>query len=87
MPEPSLIGTPPQASASGLDVAALICAVVLAPVGFVLGLVSRSSAMRRGLRPNVVATAAVVVGSIIMGLAALIVLAPFLMVTAFFGSA
>ncbi len=74
---------PASAPASGLDVAAIICAILVAPVGLILGLISRAKARRLGLRPNVVATAAVVVGAVLSGLYLLSVLAPLLMAAAF----
>jgi peptidyl-prolyl cis-trans isomerase B (cyclophilin B) len=68
-----------------LDVCALVCALVVAPVGVLLGVVSRDAAKRSGRQPNVVSTAAIVIGSLIAGVAVLFVLAPVLATVAFRG--
>ncbi|RQP08976.1 MAG: hypothetical protein EAS51_12980 [Microbacteriaceae bacterium] len=67
------------APARPLDAAALVCAVLVAPLGVVLGLMSRSAAKASGLRPNVVASAAIVIGTVITGIGALYLLAPVVM--------
>jgi peptidyl-prolyl cis-trans isomerase B (cyclophilin B) len=61
-----------------VDVIALVCAVVIAPVGLILGLIARSSAREQGMAPNVLSTAAVVIGAVITGFAALLVALPVL---------
>jgi len=86
MTQPAPAGILVEQKVTGLDIAALICAVLVAPVGLILGLISRASAKERGLRPNVVATASVVVGAVISGLGLLLVAAPLLMSLAFIAS-
>lgn len=58
-----------QAQVTGLDIAAIICALLVPPVGLILGLISRSSSKRIGGSTNILATASIVVGSVICGLA------------------
>lgn len=86
MTQPASAGILVEQKVTGLDVAALICAVLVAPVGLILGLVSRASAKGRGLRPNLVATASIVVGAVVSGLGLLLVAAPLLMSLAFIAS-
>ena len=78
--------TPAEAASTGLDVVAIICAILIAPVGLVLGLVSRSAAVKRGLRPNKVTTAAIVIGAILTAIEALVILAPLIAVAGFLGT-
>lgn len=75
-----------QAPSTGVDVAAIICAILIAPIGLILGLASRASAVKRGFRPNSVTTAAIVVGAILTAIGALVVLAPLIMVAGFFAT-
>ena len=72
-----------QARATGPDVVAIICAILLPPVGLVVGLASRSAAVKRGLRPSIVTTAAIVIGAILTAIAALVILAPVIMAAGF----
>jgi hypothetical protein len=74
---------PVRAPATVLDVVALVCAVVVPPVGVVLGLVSRDAAKRSARQPNVVSTSAIVIGSLIAGVMLLYLLAPLLATVAF----
>jgi peptidyl-prolyl cis-trans isomerase B (cyclophilin B) len=66
------------APARAFDVIALVCAVVIAPIGLVLGLIARSSARAQGMAPNVVSTSAVVIGAVITGFVALLMAFPVL---------
>jgi peptidyl-prolyl cis-trans isomerase B (cyclophilin B) len=66
------------APARAFDVIALVCAVVIAPVGLILGLIARSSAHAHGMAPNIVATSAVVIGAVITGFVVLLVAFPVL---------
>lgn len=50
---------------SGLAVGALVSAVAFAPLGIVLGLIARSRARRAGEPGEGIATAAVVVGTVV----------------------
>lgn len=50
---------------SGLAVGALVSAVAFAPLGIVLGLIARSRARRTGEPGEGIATAAVVVGTVV----------------------
>lgn len=50
---------------SGLAVGALVSAVTFAPLGIVLGLIARSRARRTGEPGEGIATAAVVVGTVV----------------------
>ena len=50
---------------SGLAIGALVSAVAFAPLGIVLGLVARSRARRSGEPGEGIATAAVVVGTVV----------------------
>ena len=68
MSEPSPTHTPTDPQATGLDIAAIVCAVLVAPVGVVLGILARSAAKREGHRPHALATASIIVGSIVTGL-------------------
>ncbi len=52
-------------SVHGLAVGALVSAVAFAPMGVVLGLVARSRARRSGEPGEGIATAAIVVGSVV----------------------
>jgi peptidyl-prolyl cis-trans isomerase B (cyclophilin B) len=70
--------TSQPAPVRAVDVIALVCAVVIAPVGLILGLIARSSAREQGMAPNVLSTAAVVIGAVITGFAALLVALPVL---------
>jgi hypothetical protein len=74
-----------RAPARPLDVVAIVCAVVLPPVGAILGLVSRSAAKDAALVPNLVSSAAIVIGTLITGIAVLFVLAPLLAAVVFLG--
>lgn len=72
-----------RAAVTSLDVVAILCAVVVPPVGAVLGLVSRQAAKRTGLLPHHVSTAAIVIGTLVTGVALLFLLAPALTTVAF----
>lgn len=72
-----------RAPARGLDVVALLCAVLVPPVGALLGLLSRRAAKDAGLAPHVASTIAIVVGTLVTGVAMLYVLAPALATVAF----
>lgn len=72
-----------RAPARMLDVVAIVCAVIVPPVGAVLGLASRHAAKDAGLVPNVVSTAAIVIGTLVTGIAVLYLLAPALLAVAF----
>ena len=50
---------------SGLAIGALVSAVAFAPLGIVLGLIARSRARRTGEPGEGIATAAVVVGTVV----------------------
>lgn len=52
-------------SVHGLAVGALVSAVAFAPMGVVLGLIARSRARRSGEPGEGIATAAIVVGSVV----------------------
>lgn len=52
-------------SVHGLAIGALVSAVAFAPLGIVLGLVARSRARRSGEPGEGIATAAVVVGTVV----------------------
>jgi heme A synthase len=70
--------TSQPAPVRAVDVIALVCAFVIAPVGLILGLIARSSAREQGMAPNVVSTSAVVIGAVITGIGALFMLLPVL---------
>jgi len=74
-----------RAHARTLDVVAIVCAVVLPPIGAVLGLVSRSAAKDAGLVPSLVSSTAIVIGTLITGVAVLYVLAPMFAAVVFLG--
>lgn len=65
-PTPATSATEPGKS---LGIAALICAFVIAPVGLILGLVSRSESKRAGMAPTTLAKLAIILGAIFTGLA------------------
>ena len=52
-------------SVHGLAVGALVSAVAFAPMGIVLGLIARARARRSGEPGETIATAAIVVGSVV----------------------
>jgi len=76
---------PARAAVTTLDVVALLCALVVPPVGAVLGLVARRAAKHRELAPHPLSTAAIVVGTFVTGVAVLYLLAPALSTVAFLG--
>jgi len=90
-PSPESTTTAPEpaapAAASGLDIAAIITAFLLAPVGIILGAVSRSQAKQAGRRANVLATVSIIVGSVVTGLTVLSIATPLILAAAFVGNA
>lgn len=74
-----------RAPARTLDVVAIVCAVLLPPIGAILGLVSRSAAKDAGLVPGLVSSAAIVIGTLVTGVAVLYVLAPMFAAVVFLG--
>lgn len=70
-----LISELPRASARGLDVAALILAIVFAPVGLVVGFIALLQARRQMRKPSGLAIAATVIGAIITLIALFVVIA------------
>lgn len=74
-----------RAPARVLDIVAIVCAIVLPPIGAVLGLVSRAAAKDEGLVPNIVSSAAIVIGTLITGVGVLFMVAPLLAAVVFLG--
>ncbi|MEV7692988.1 DUF4190 domain-containing protein [Microbacterium sp. NPDC089189] len=68
--------TTERADATGLDITAIICAFVVAPVGIILGAVSRAQATKRGVGANTLSTLAIVLGSVFTALGILAVVVP-----------
>lgn len=73
--------------ASGLDIAAIITAFLVAPVGIILGVVSRSQAKQAGRKASTLATVSIVVGSIVTGLTVIGITLPLIFVGAFVNNA
>lgn len=55
-------GTPPPRPTNGTAIAALVFAILLAPVGIVLGYIARSQIKRTGEAGGGMATAALIIG-------------------------
>lgn len=58
----------PAAPPSGLSIAALILAILVAPVGLILGIVSAVQSKKAGRRAGGMTTAAIIVGAVLTGL-------------------
>lgn len=77
--------TPVRAAVSTLDVVALLCALLLPPVGAVLGLLARRAAKDGGFAPHLSSSAAIVFGTVVSGVAVLYLIAPALSAVVFLG--
>jgi peptidyl-prolyl cis-trans isomerase B (cyclophilin B) len=60
--EPHGYGTSPQRPTNGTAIAALICAIAVAPAGIILGYMARSQIKRTGEAGGGMATAALIIG-------------------------
>lgn len=76
-PPPDSVAAPPAAKnhggASGIDIAAIILAVLLAPVGLILGIVAFTKARKEG-RSRALAIAAIAVGAFVSAVGIAVVL-------------
>ncbi|MFT4259492.1 DUF4190 domain-containing protein [Microbacterium sp.] len=78
------VGTP--APGTSLGIVALICAFLIAPVGLILGLVSRSESKRAGAAPTTLAKLAIILSSAFTGLAIIGTVAVIVFVSVIAGS-
>jgi hypothetical protein len=76
---PSGYGPPPPRPTNVTAIAALVCAILVAPAGIVLGYVARSQIRRTGEAGGGMATAALIIGWVltILGIAAGVIIAIF----------
>lgn len=81
-PETTTPVAPATAPATGLDIAAIITAFLLSPVGIILGAVSRSTAKNAGQRPNPLATVSIIVGSVVAAITVILIALPLILVAA-----
>lgn len=84
---PPALTAPTAEPGRNLGIAALICAFLIAPVGLILGLVSRSESKRVGAAPTTLAKLAIILGAVFTGLAVIGTVAVIVFVSVVAGSA